>query len=80
MSRQAESITLSVTTNEKAILEEIAKNFNYVRGDAGNISALLRAIASGELELVVAQEVSVLRRLVAIENKIDRLLQQHDAE
>jgi hypothetical protein len=49
MSRKQESITLSVTSEQKAELEKIAASLGCLWGDRPNISALVKAIASHQL-------------------------------
>ena len=51
MSRKQESITLSLSWEHKANLENIAVEFGYLWGDRPNISSLLKAIADGEILL-----------------------------
>ena len=51
MSRKQESITLSLSLEHKAKLENIAVEFGYLWGDRPNISSLLKAIADGEILL-----------------------------
>lgn len=51
MSRKQESITLSLTLEHKAELEKIAVEFGYLWGEKPNISALLKAIADGDILL-----------------------------
>lgn len=45
-----EKITLSVSHTDKVNLEKIALRLGYVRGEKPSISALLRAIAQGEVK------------------------------
>lgn len=51
MSRKGESITLSLSAEEKAELEKIAIQFGCTWGDKPNVSALLKAIAAHELQV-----------------------------
>ncbi len=51
MSRKQESITLSLSWEHKAELEQKALEFGCLWGDRPNISALLKAIADGEILL-----------------------------
>ena len=46
-----EKITLSVSQEDKANLERLAQEVGCTRGGSPNISGLIRAIASGELEI-----------------------------
>jgi hypothetical protein len=46
-----EKITLSVSQSDKVNLEKLATKLGYVRGEKPSISALLRAIAQGEVTL-----------------------------
>lgn len=49
MSRKSESITLSLTPEDKASLEEIALEFGCNWGEKPNVSKLMKLIANGEL-------------------------------
>lgn len=49
MSRKGETITLSLSVEEKESLEEIAAEFKQFWGDKPNISKLMRALANKEL-------------------------------
>ena len=51
MSRKQESITLSLTPEHKASLEQLSVEFGCLWGEKPNVSALLKAIADGELLL-----------------------------
>jgi hypothetical protein len=51
MSRKQESITLSLSPEHKAKLEQRALEFGCLWGDRPNISSLLKAIADGDLLL-----------------------------
>lgn len=51
MSRKQESITLSLSLEHKAELEQKALEFGCLWGDKPNISALLKAIADSEILL-----------------------------
>lgn len=51
MSRKQESITLSLSPEHKAELEKLSVEFGYLWGEKPNISALLKAIADGDLLL-----------------------------
>ncbi len=51
MSRKQESITLSLSWEHKAELEQKALEFGCLWGDRPNISSLLKAIADGEILL-----------------------------
>ncbi|MFM6222042.1 MAG: hypothetical protein ACKPDM_17100 [Dolichospermum sp.] len=49
MSRKQESVTLSLTPEDKVKLEKIALEFGCNWGDKPNISKLIKSIANGEL-------------------------------
>lgn len=51
MSRKGESITLSLSIEEKKELEKIALQFGYTWGEKPNVSALMKAIASKQLKI-----------------------------
>ena len=51
MSRKQESITLSLSLEHKAELENLSLEFGYLWGEKPNISGLLKAIADGEILL-----------------------------
>jgi hypothetical protein len=51
MSRKGESVTLSLSLEEKLQLEQIALEFGQTWGEDPNISKLMRAIANGELKV-----------------------------
>ena len=51
VSRKRESITLSLSLEHKAELEQRALEFGCLWGDRPNISSLLKAIADGEILL-----------------------------
>jgi hypothetical protein len=51
LSRKQESITLSLSWEHKAELEQKALEFGCLWGDRPNISSLLKAIADGEILL-----------------------------
>lgn len=52
MSRKNESVTLSLTDDEKLALSELAIRHNCVWGNKPNISKLIQQIASGQLKIV----------------------------
>lgn len=56
MGRKGQSITLSVSTEERETLEQIAVQFGCTWGENPNISALLKAIASGALQVYWSNE------------------------
>lgn len=56
MTRKGQSITLSLDTADKAALEAIALQYGCIWGDKPNVSALLKAIARGELKVVYGDE------------------------
>jgi hypothetical protein len=51
MTRKNRSITLSISTYEKAQLEALALEFDQTWGDKPNVSKLVKAIAAGKLRL-----------------------------
>lgn len=51
VSKKQESITLSLSLEHKASLEQLSVEFGYLWGDRPNISSLLKAIADGEILL-----------------------------
>lgn len=57
MSRKGESVTLSLSVEQKEQLEKIALDFGQTWGnEKPNISQLMRAIADGELRVVWGDE------------------------
>lgn len=56
MGRKGKAISLSLSTGERETLEKIAFAFGQIRGNTPNISGLVRAICSGELKLVLADD------------------------
>jgi hypothetical protein len=69
MSRKQESITLSLSLEHKAKLEQKALEFGCLWGDRPNISSLLKAIADGELLLSKADKPAKQKRAL-IKNAI----------
>lgn len=55
MTRKGESITLSLTPEEKAELEQLALELGELWGDKPNVSQLIRAIAVGKYRIVSAE-------------------------
>lgn len=51
MSRKQESITLSLTPEHKASLEQLSVEFGCLWGEKPNVSALLKSIADGHILL-----------------------------
>ena len=51
MSRKQESITLSLSPEHKAKLEKLSVEFGCLWGEKPNVSALLKAVADGEILL-----------------------------
>lgn len=51
VSRKGQSITLSISDDDKARLESLARELNLLRGDRPNISRLVEAVARRELLL-----------------------------
>ena len=51
MSRKQESVTLSLTLEHKVELEKLSVEFGCLWGEKPNISALLKAIADGDILL-----------------------------
>jgi len=65
MSRKQESVTLSLTPEHKASLEQLSVEFGCLRGEKPNVSALLKAVADGELLLSKSdQPTSQKRKLI----------------
>lgn len=60
MSRKGESVTLSLSTEQKERLEQIALDFGQTWGEKPNISQLLRAIADGKLKVVWSDQESTI--------------------
>jgi hypothetical protein len=65
MTRKQESITLSLSLEQKAELENIALEFGYLWGENPNISALIKAIAKGELLLIKSESSGKQNRVLA---------------
>jgi hypothetical protein len=65
MTRKQESITLSLSLEQKAELENIALEFGYLWGEKPNISALIKAIAKGELLLIKPESPGKQNRVLA---------------
>lgn len=72
MTRKGESITLSLSPEQKAQLEEIALQFGQTWGEVPNISKLMRAIADGDLKVVWGDEESpmTIKQRSAMKNAI----------
>ena len=51
MTRKGESVTLALSSEDKAALEAIALKFGCTWGDKPNVSALMKAIAQRSLEV-----------------------------
>ena len=51
MTRKQESITLSLSLEHKAELEKLSLEFGCLWGEKPNVSALLKAVADGEILL-----------------------------
>jgi len=51
-----EKLTIAVSAEDKAILEKLALEFGQTWGDKPNISALMTAIAQGQLRLERGEE------------------------
>lgn len=62
MSRKQESITLSVTEEDKAELEAISLEFGCTWGDKPNISKLMKQIANRELLLSKSDKPTTQKR------------------
>lgn len=65
MTRKQESITLSLSLEQKAELENIALEFGCLWGEKPNISALIKAIAKGELLLIKSESSGKQNRVLA---------------
>ncbi|MBE9037187.1 hypothetical protein [aff. Roholtiella sp. LEGE 12411] len=56
MTRKGESVTLSLSSEQKQQLEQIALDFGQTWGEEPNISKLMRAIADGDLKVIWGDE------------------------
>jgi hypothetical protein len=65
-------ITLSLDSNDKDRLESIAIKFGYIRGSSPSISALIRAIAQGDLEINHPRE-EIARGINIIQEQLEEL-------
>ncbi|BAY41305.1 hypothetical protein NIES2111_57010 (plasmid) [Nostoc sp. NIES-2111] len=80
MSRKGQSITLSVTEQDKAELEAIAYEFGMMWGDDPNISKLIKAIAKRQLSITKNNDweesrIRALHRCIAALTDIDQVEQ-----
>lgn len=57
MSRKGESVTLSLTAEEKAEFERLALQFGCTWGEKPNVSGLLKAIAAGRLSISYSDDI-----------------------
>ena len=69
MSRKQESITLSISEKHKSKLEKLSVEFGYLWGEKPNVSALLKAIADGDL-LLSKSEKTAKRKRELVKNAI----------
>lgn len=51
MSRKGDSLTISLSESQRKELEQLALNMGFAWRDKGNISEMMRAIASGTIAL-----------------------------
>lgn len=75
MTRKGQSITLSVTNQEKQQLQAIAEAFNCKWGDRPNISRLLSAIAQNKLQVLANTDWSQ-DRIIALDAARNALIDQ----
>jgi len=76
MSRKQESITLSVSEEEKAELGKIALELGFIWGDKPNISGLVKAIAQHQLALTKKPHSKEIEEAIAlIQEGINQLSQ-----
>ena len=76
MSRKQESITLSVSEEEKAELGKIALELGFIWGDKPNISGLVKAIAQHKLVLTEKPHNKEMEEAIAlIQEGINKLNQ-----
>jgi hypothetical protein len=74
MSRKHESITLSCSPADKASLEALALKYGCTWGDRPNVSALISAIANGEITLGEAsQRAKIEKQMKRLENQLKEL-------
>jgi len=66
VSRKGQSITLSISDEDKAQLEEIARELGMMRGDRPNISGLVEAIARQQLRVAANNNWSETRIQVLV--------------
>ena len=52
MTRKQESVTLSISQEQKTKLENLSIEFGFLWGDKPNISGLMKAIAEGDVLLL----------------------------
>jgi hypothetical protein len=70
-------ITLSLDSSDKDKLESIATKFGYIRGSSPSISALIRAIAQGDLEINHPRE-EIVSAIAVIQEQLDELRINYD--
>lgn len=70
MTRKNKSITLSLSLHQKQSLEELAQVLGYFWGESPNISALVGAIADGDIQLSSTEGLSQKSRTIAIKEDI----------
>lgn len=74
MTRKQESITLSITTEQRTELEKIALNLGFTWGDKPNISGLVKAIATHQLTVSEKSHSQEMAEAIAhLQETIDRL-------
>ena len=78
MTRKIESITLSISPEEKEALAQIAQDLGENWGDGSNISKLIRAIANGKYALVLAptQQEAYLERIKEAVEEVEASLRK----
>lgn len=59
MSKDKEWTIILLDAEEKKAFEVIAKEHGFYEGDQGIISALIKAVASGELRIVRSQDIEM---------------------
>ena len=76
MGRKQQCSTLTLTPEQTASLEAIAYQLNYRWGDKGNVSAMLRAVADGEIGIGEFRNKIFPNRakIKALLGKIERLI------
>jgi len=70
--KQQGKITLYLTPDNKAKLEKIASSLGFVRGKSPSISALIKAIAQGNLKISQPRE-EIAKAISIIEEQLKQL-------